>query len=333
MLFTQNIDCLEREAGVPGELIVEAHGSFAEQRCIDCLVPFPNDIMKEHVFKGEVPRCLDSKCGGLVKPDIVFFGEMLPQAFHQNKHVASTGDLILVMGTSLTVQPFASLPDLAKEDTPRVLFNLEEVGSLGTRANDVLVLGDCDSGIRKLADELGWRDELEAEWRAVVGEKEAERQLRSSEQRAAELQGQIEDLTNRVEEDLKLDDGSDGHEEPDTEDENKVLEEVEGSQAVDTGSGSDDTPKQDGNASLATQEIKQNPLPEANSDPILPKDNEEITEKITEKAAAVDDEPSESAPKADLGSNKDTTEKQEKKENSKEQTDRSSPENTGKPAL
>lgn len=198
MLFTQNIDCLEREAGVPGDHIVEAHGSFATQRCIDCKKEFPDDTMKEHVFQGVVPRCIDKKCGGLVKPDIVFFGEQLPPAFFNNRHVPAQADLILIMGTSLTVQPFASLPDLTRDDTPRVLFNMERVGSLGSRPDDVLALGDCDSKVRELADALGWRDELEALWRRVVGDKEAERQLRSVQDRQAAMRDEVGDLAERV---------------------------------------------------------------------------------------------------------------------------------------
>lgn len=81
------------------------------------------------------------------------------------------------MGTSLTVYPFAGLPEEVPEKTPRVLFNMQRVGRLGSRADDVLVLEDCDSGIRKLADALGWREELESEWRHLVGAEEAERQL------------------------------------------------------------------------------------------------------------------------------------------------------------
>lgn len=207
MLFTQNIDCLEREAGVPGDLIVEAHGSFAKQRCIECKTEYPDGLMKEHVFKGQVPRCTDKKCNGLVKPDIVFFGEALPESFYHNRHVPGQADMAFIMGTSLTVHPFAGLPDLIKEDCPRVLFNMERVGSLGTMADDVLVLGDCDSGVRKLAEELGWADELEAEWRRVVGEKEAARQLRSAEDRQAELHDEVEDLAEKVGAGLKIKDG------------------------------------------------------------------------------------------------------------------------------
>ncbi|KAF3351141.1 ATP-dependent RNA helicase DBP10 [Verticillium dahliae VDG2] len=50
MNFTQNIDCLERRAGVPSDLIIEAHGSFATQRCIACQAPFPDDAMRRHVL-------------------------------------------------------------------------------------------------------------------------------------------------------------------------------------------------------------------------------------------------------------------------------------------
>jgi NAD-dependent deacetylase sirtuin 2 len=77
--FTQNIDTLEREAGVDGEMLVEAHGSFASSHCIECKAEASNLFVKECVFAEKVPHC--DKCNGLVKPDIVFFGENLPQRF------------------------------------------------------------------------------------------------------------------------------------------------------------------------------------------------------------------------------------------------------------
>lgn len=73
MCFTQNIDTLERRAGVPVEKIIEAHGSFASQHCIDCGKSYPDDKIKRFVQEGNIPHC--KKCDGLVKPDIVFFGE------------------------------------------------------------------------------------------------------------------------------------------------------------------------------------------------------------------------------------------------------------------
>ncbi|KAH7239021.1 DHS-like NAD/FAD-binding domain-containing protein [Fusarium tricinctum] len=197
MLFTQNIDCLERVAGVPSDKIIEAHGSFATQRCIECKEEYPEDKMKEHVFGGKVPHCDKEGCKGLVKPDIVFFGEPLPKAFDNNTYQVAMADLVLVVGTSLSVYPFAALPGIAQEGKPRVLFNMERVGQLGTRSDDVIELGDCDAGIRKFADELGWRDELEKMWRQIVGDVEAERQLNG--RKKDEVQDEMERLAAEVE--------------------------------------------------------------------------------------------------------------------------------------
>lgn len=71
--FTQNIDTLERRAGVPGGKVVEAHGSFAGQRCIECRSEFDGDKMRYALKTGQIAKC--PECEGLVKPDIVFFGE------------------------------------------------------------------------------------------------------------------------------------------------------------------------------------------------------------------------------------------------------------------
>ncbi|KIX92990.1 uncharacterized protein Z520_11263 [Fonsecaea multimorphosa CBS 102226] len=204
-LFTQNIDCLEREAGVPGDKIVEAHGSFATQRCIECKTEYPDDRMKEVIQKMEVPRCIRKTCNGLVKPDIVFFGEALPESFHRNRSLPAKAELAIVMGTSLTVQPFASLPSFVREETPRVLINLERVGSLGSRPDDVLLLGDCDEGVRKFADALGWRDELEELWASTnPDKKERDAQDVPPKQKHEKLDDEIAKLTKDIDASLKI---------------------------------------------------------------------------------------------------------------------------------
>lgn len=204
-LFTQNIDCLEREAGVPGDKIVEAHGSFATQRCIECHTEYPDDKMKEKVTSKEVPHCIRKTCNGLVKPDIVFFGEALPEAFHRKRSLPARADLAIVMGTSLTVQPFASLPSFVREETPRVLINLERVGSFGSRPDDVLLLGDCDEGVRKFADALGWRDELEELWESTNPNKdEKKKQQAPPKTRQEKLDEEVEKLTKDIDASLKL---------------------------------------------------------------------------------------------------------------------------------
>jgi NAD+-dependent protein deacetylase SIR2 len=190
---------------VPGEMIVEAHGSFASQRCIDCKMEFPDTMMRKAVEEKYVPRCLQTSCNGLVKPDIVFFGEALPEVFHRNRALPAAADLAIVMGTSLTVQPFASLPSFVREEVPRILINLERVGGLGSRADDVLLLGGCDDGVRKLADALGWLEELETLWQQTTpsppGEKE---QKLSPKTRDEKLEDEVDLLTREIDKTLKL---------------------------------------------------------------------------------------------------------------------------------
>jgi len=210
-LFTQNIDCLEREAGLPGDMIVEAHGSFATQRCIECRTAFSDTAMREHISRKEVPHC--ESCQGLVKPDIVFFGEQLPEAYFANRTLPGRADLCIVMGTSLTVQPFASLPSYCAFHVPRVLINLEEAGSLGSRADDVLLLGDCDTQVRKLAEACGWLEELEEMWAATAPKAALDRLDGKKEEKAKPekpktadelLEEEVRKLTKEVEETLKL---------------------------------------------------------------------------------------------------------------------------------
>jgi NAD-dependent histone deacetylase SIR2 len=198
--FTQNIDCLERQAGVPGDVIIEAHGSFASQRCIDCKEPYPDDDMQNKVSNRQVAHCYS--CNGLVKPDIVFFGEALPSSFWENADLAKEADLCIVMGTSLSVHPFAGLPQLCKDGTPRVLINMEKVGGLGSRTNDVLLLGDCDTGVRKLAKALGWEEELETLWEGTKPEEEES----NPKTRDERLQEEVERLTEDVDRTLGLTD-------------------------------------------------------------------------------------------------------------------------------
>ncbi|PYH88040.1 NAD-dependent deacetylase sirtuin-2 [Aspergillus ellipticus CBS 707.79] len=198
--FSQNIDCLERLAGLPGDMIVEAHGSFATQHCIDCKAEYPEDRMKAAIAKGEVPYCL--KCPGLVKPDIVFFGEALPADFFENRDLPGQADLCIVMGTSLTVQPFASLPGLVGEGVPRVLINMERVGGLGSRPDDVVVLGDCDTGVRKLARALGWGQDLEELWESTKPEEVQEQGPPRT--REEKLQDEVDRLTEEVDRTLGI---------------------------------------------------------------------------------------------------------------------------------
>lgn len=200
--FTQNIDCLDREAGVPGTHIVEAHGSFADQSCIECKRPYPHKLMLEAVQNKEAPHC--KECNGLVKPEIVFFGEQLPGNFFKNINVPRDADLCIVAGTSLTVQPFANLPGLVPEGIPRVLINKEPTGNIGSRSDDVLLLGDCDEQVRKLADACGWSEELQRLWQAVGGKPTEIEAVEPQALSDSTIADEVEALTRDIDQSLKL---------------------------------------------------------------------------------------------------------------------------------
>ncbi|RZC40179.1 SIR2 domain containing protein [Asbolus verrucosus] len=172
--YSQNIDTLERVAGIPETKIVEAHGTFYTGHCLKCRKEYSLEWMKERIFKDEVPQCEARNCSGVVKPDIVFFGEALPHKFYTSVETDfKKCDLLIILGSSLAVQPFASLIDRVPDGCPRLLINREKVGhksgimamlGLGggldfdgkNNTRDVAWLGDCDEGCYLLAEKLGW---------------------------------------------------------------------------------------------------------------------------------------------------------------------------------
>ncbi|XP_075044084.1 NAD-dependent protein deacetylase sirtuin-3-like [Mixophyes fleayi] len=160
-LYTQNIDGLERAAGIPVEKLVEAHGSFSTATCTMCLKDYPGKTFRDAVLESQVPRC--SSCGGLIKPDIVFFGEQLPPRFFLHLTDFPRADLLIVMGTSLEVEPFASLVYTVGGSTPRVLINRDPVGPflINSDGLSVVELGEVTSGVKRFVQLLGWERELE----------------------------------------------------------------------------------------------------------------------------------------------------------------------------
>ncbi|XP_056877703.1 NAD-dependent protein deacetylase sirtuin-3, mitochondrial isoform X1 [Takifugu flavidus] len=165
-MYTQNIDGLERLAGIPPHMLVEAHGTFATATCTVCLRTYEGEQLRPEVMSGKVPRC--PTCKGVVKPDIVFFGEELPRHFLKYLKDFPLADLLIVMGTSLEVshgevEPFASLAGAVRSSVPRLLINRDLVGPFAwrRRPGDVVQLGDVVSGTQELVDAIGWRQEID----------------------------------------------------------------------------------------------------------------------------------------------------------------------------
>ena len=157
--FTQNIDSLEMEADVPLDSICQAHGHMRTCHCVKC--GGENDIkeMMENIEKETIYKCQKENCNGLVKPDIVFFGEKLPYDFFLKSQILKNTDLVIVMGTSLVVFPFASLITMIPKEVPIVLINREE----SIKGNDsyLFIGGDLDENVEKMVKDLGMKEQYD----------------------------------------------------------------------------------------------------------------------------------------------------------------------------
>lgn len=106
-VITQNIDLLHQRGG--SKTVYELHGTPQPHRCIKCgnIMSFEEAVAI--VNNRGIPEC--EKCGGIIKPDIVFFGEALPEeVFRKSIEEASSADVILVLGSTLLVHPAATIP-------------------------------------------------------------------------------------------------------------------------------------------------------------------------------------------------------------------------------
>ena len=151
----------------------------------------------------------------------------LPPRFIQSIPSMRQADLLIVIGTSLTVHPFASLADRVDKSCPRVLINIERVGDFGHKKHDVVLLGKCDEIIRELCAKLGWEEELEKAWAETAGavegtEKETTVDGKKEEKKSKEtnedeeekdLKKEVEFLTAAIEARLDLQERMKGEEE------------------------------------------------------------------------------------------------------------------------
>nr|BCX01912.1 MAG: NAD-dependent protein deacylase [Bacteroidota bacterium] len=130
-LITQNVDNLHRRAG--SRNLIELHGNLERNYCIACARPWQEEDDEPQA----VPRCPD--CGGLVRPDVVWFGEPLPQeAWSRAEAAARRAEVFLVVGTSAVVYPAAWLPEIALESGAYVVEINPEETPLSGRVHDAI---------------------------------------------------------------------------------------------------------------------------------------------------------------------------------------------------
>ncbi len=147
-IITQNVDGLHAAAGTPAARLLEIHGNGRNTVCIDCGAKEPvEDTLARHV-EGIAPRC---DCSGLLKPDVVLFGEPVHGMVPAMEWVQDASHL-LVIGTSLQVHPAAGLVGLAAaDDTPITIVNRDPTpyDSLAT-----VVQGDIQDNLPDVVERL-----------------------------------------------------------------------------------------------------------------------------------------------------------------------------------
>lgn len=192
--YTQNIDNVEANAGIRKEKLIQCHGSWATATCRKCKFKVPGEEIFDDVRAqrpAECKRCkeeiaaqptrkrkrasngngsrkkrssdedsesdgaFDIPQPGIMKPDITFFGEALPNDFFDRlKDVDKDKvDLVIVMGTSMKVAPVSEIPNFLPRDVPQIYISRDPIHHINF---DINLLGDCDVIVAELARRAGW---------------------------------------------------------------------------------------------------------------------------------------------------------------------------------
>ncbi|KAF3801615.1 NAD-dependent protein deacetylase hst1 [Colletotrichum gloeosporioides] len=191
--YTQNIDNLEAKAGISSDKMVQCHGSFATATCVQCGFKCVGDDIFPDIKAGKIPRCprciqnlrpngstkrkrsagterkrrrfssddsttddeYDVPSAGVMKPDITFFGEALPDEFSRRltEHDRDKVDLVIVIGTSLKVTPVSEIVSWLPGNIPQIYISRQAVSHINF---DIDLLGDCDVVVSELCRRAGW---------------------------------------------------------------------------------------------------------------------------------------------------------------------------------
>ncbi|ORZ11977.1 DHS-like NAD/FAD-binding domain-containing protein [Absidia repens] len=178
--YTQNIDTLEHKANIKN--VVNCHGSFATASCVTCGFKCDGKDIEEFIFAQTVPPCpkcaqsktlkkrnngtgnddddddddngLSSRGVSIMKPDITFFGEKLPDEFDNLLAIDTEKvDLLIAMGSSLKVSPVSEIMTQVPHRVPQILINRTPITHM---TFDVQLLGNSDDIVPELCRMLGW---------------------------------------------------------------------------------------------------------------------------------------------------------------------------------
>ena len=144
-IITQNVDNLHQEAG--SQIVVEYHGNTRHVRCMVCR---KRQRLNAEMIASGTPHC---ECGGVFKPDVVMFGEMIPRdAMLRAEAYARSADVVLIVGTSAQVYPAAELPHTAKERGAFIIEVNLEMTDFTRSITDVFIQGKAGEALPKLAE-------------------------------------------------------------------------------------------------------------------------------------------------------------------------------------
>lgn len=152
-VITQNIDNLHQKAGTSPEKVYELHGNMRWLRCIDCDKRYPlEDMVEKYRSQYDIPEC--DLCHGILKPDVVFFGELLPETTLKKATFNATRcDLIIVIGSSLVVYPAASIPMYAKESGAKLVIINNTSTSFDSEA-DIVIHYSAGEALERILGEV-----------------------------------------------------------------------------------------------------------------------------------------------------------------------------------
>lgn len=154
-VITQNIDNLHQKAGNSPDIVFELHGNMNRARCLACGITYPMEQALKQLDKGDEPLC--ESCDGMLKPDVVFFGESLPAAvLSEATRRSRSCDFFIVIGSSLVVYPAAYMPAYAKEAGAKLAIINASATAYDLQA-DILVNAGAGDVMERIMTILGER--------------------------------------------------------------------------------------------------------------------------------------------------------------------------------
>lgn len=141
LVITQNIDGLHHKAG--SRNVHEVHGTSRTCSCDKCGEIYDTEMIERKVNEGEIPpKC---SCKGIIRPDVVLFGDMLPDCFYESIRRVEEADLLMVIGSSLSVSPVNHLADICKK---LIIINIGE--TFYNKNSDIVINENISKAIERI---------------------------------------------------------------------------------------------------------------------------------------------------------------------------------------